>query len=296
MRVVQLRRQSGPSGGHDAGMCRLVGWVSPAPTTLAALLGEPSLTELTELSRQHEDGWGLAWWDDGELRTVRSHEPAHASAQFRAVAQDVRADAALLHLRWATPGLAVAPDNTHPFVVGSWAFGHNGAVRPADGLDALMPTGAHDLLRGDTDSERLLHVLADRVRRHGFDEGLRATVSDVCRDLTPSSLNALLLGRGDLTAVCCHGAPSLGDAPVLAGPPEDQPGYFDLCWRRQDDAVVVSSQPLGPSSWERLANGSALVVQRGTARTREISVGTFPPATLEREQRRRAQTAVPGAS
>jgi predicted glutamine amidotransferase len=142
-------------------------------------------------------------------------------------------------------------------------------------------------LRGDTDSERLLHLLLDRVTEHGLDEGLRRTVSDICRELTPSSLNALLLGRQELTAVCNHGAPSLGDAPVLDGPPEDQPGYFDLRWRRTVDAVVVTSEPLDDGEWTPMRNGTALIVRRGTADVRTIDIGRFPPAALAREQLRR---------
>jgi predicted glutamine amidotransferase len=200
----------------------------------------------------------------------------------------VRADAALLHLRWATPGLAVRPENTHPFLVGDWAFGHNGAVRPAEGLLPMLSAAEAVELRGDTDSERLLHVLLARVRDHGLDEGVRRTVADVCAELTPSSLNALLLGRKELTAVCCHGAPSLGDAPVLAGPPEDQPGYFDLRWRQTDDAVIVTSEPLDEGEWAPMRNGTALVIERSKGKVRTVDIGTFPPAALAREQSRRS--------
>jgi predicted glutamine amidotransferase len=221
--------------------------VSATPLTLAEALGEDGLAALHALSYQHADGWGMAWWDGAHLRSQRSHQPAYSSPAWAAATREFRSDAALVHLRWATPGITVAPENTHPFLVGDWAFGHNGAVRPADGLLPLLSPGEAEHLQGDTDSERLHKVLLARVSAAGLEEGLRQTVSDVCDELTPSSLNALLLGRDSLTAVCCHGAPSEGDAPVLDGPPEDQPGYFDLRWRRVDDAVVVASQPLGAS-------------------------------------------------
>jgi predicted glutamine amidotransferase len=273
-----------------------VGWVSPSPTTLTEVLGAAGLSELTALSRQHEDGWGIAWWDGDELRSLSSHLPAHASPEWAAAAHEVRSDAALVHLRWATPGLAVTPDNTHPFLVDDWAFGHNGAVRPADGLLPLLAPGQIGALRGTTDSERLLHVLLARVRSQGLDDGLRRTVEDICRDLTPSSLNALLLGRDGLTAICCHGAASEGEAPVLEGPPEDQPGYFDLRWRRQDGTVVIASEPLGPEAWSRVENGTALVVRRGNAEARTVQIGRFPPEAQARELARRAATVNLGAS
>lgn len=268
-------------------MCRLVGWVSPTPVSLVEVLGAAGLEELTALSHQHEDGWGIAWWDGEEQRSMRSHLPAHASDDYLAATREVRSDAALLHLRWATPGIAVTPENTHPFLIRDWAFGHNGAVRPADGLLPLLTPEQVAGLRGSTDSERLLHVLLARIKAHGLDEGLRRTVTDVSAELTPSSLNALLLGRDELTAVCCHGAASEGEAPVVEGPPEDQPGYFDLRWRRQDDAVVIASQPLGSQEWSRLDNGTALVVRRHSAQTRTVVIGAPSPAAIAREQARR---------
>jgi predicted glutamine amidotransferase len=280
--------------GRIIRMCRLVGWVSDSARSLADVLGDDGLAELMALSRQHADGWGMARWDGPELRTERSHLPAYSSPEFAALAHETRADAALVHLRWATPGLPVAPENTHPFLAGDWAFGHNGAVRPAGGLLPLLSSSARAGLGGDTDSERLLHVLLDRIGAHGLEDGLRRTVADVCDELTPSSLNALLLGRDELTAVCCHGAASIGAAPVLEGPPEDQPGYFDLRWRREEGTVVVVSQPLGDYPWVLLDNGSALVVRRHAVECRAVQIGTFPADALRRERARR--TAAHGAS
>lgn len=274
-------------------MCRLAGWVSRVPATLGEVLGADGLAELMALSHQHADGWGLAWWEGGRLRRLASPLPAHACPDFAAALQ-VRADAALLHLRWATPGLRVAPENTHPFLAGDWAYGHNGAVRPADGLLALLPPGTREQLAGDTDSERLLHVLLDRVGAHGLAEGLRRTVADVCAELTPSSLDALLLGRDALTAVCSHAADGEGDAPATEGPPEDRPGYFDLRWRQDDGLVVVASEPLGGRPWQRLPDGTALVVPRDGSPPRTVPVGRFPAAARRREQARRRAAVEPG--
>lgn len=273
----------------------MVGWVGTSPRTLADVLGEDGLRELTALSQQHADGWGIAWWEGDRLRTRSSHLPAHSTPDFELAAREVRSDAAFVHLRWATPGLPVTAGNTHPFLVGDWAFGHNGAIRPAVGLLPLLSPDEVGALGGGTDSERLLHVLLARIGRHGHDDGLRRTVEDVCRDLTPSSLNALLLGRDELTALCCHGGPTEGEIPVPNAPPEDLPGYFDLRYRADEGAVVVASQPLGSADWARLSNGTALVVRRGDARTRTVDVGSFPTDTLRRERSRRATAAALGA-
>lgn len=276
-------------------MCRLVGWVSTSPRTLAEVLGESGLRELIALSHQHADGWGIAWWEGDRRHATSSHLPAHSSPDFLAAVREVPSDAALVHLRWATPGIGVSPGNTHPFLRGDWAFGHNGAIRPAAGLLPLLSSDEVGALGGDTDSERLLQVLLARIERHGLDQGLRRTVEDVCRDLTPSSLNALLLGRDELTALCCHGGPAEGETPAPNAPPEDLPGYFDLRWKTGDGTVVVASEPLGSADWARLSNGTALVVRRADAAARTVDVGSFPPDTLQRERTRREAAATLGA-
>jgi transglutaminase-like putative cysteine protease/predicted glutamine amidotransferase len=261
---------------------------------VAEALGEPGLAELTELSRVHADGWGIAWWEGERLRSQSSEQPAHSSAEFAAAVRKIRADAVLLHLRWATPGIPVGAANTHPFRAGDrWAFGHNGAVRPADDLLALLTVDQQAALNGDTDSERLMHLLLTRIDAHGLDEGLRQTVADVGRDLTPSSLNSLLLGRDELTALCCHYVTPEGTTPPASGLPEDQPGYFDLCWTRLGEAAIVASEPLGQRQWEPIPNGTALVLRRCDAEARAVEVGTFPPAALAREQARRELATAP---
>ena len=41
-------------------MCRMLGYVTRTPATLADLLGEQDLQDFAELSRKHGDGWGFA--------------------------------------------------------------------------------------------------------------------------------------------------------------------------------------------------------------------------------------------
>ena len=49
-------------------MCRLLAWAGREPVTVAEALGEPELAGFTELSRQHADGWGMAWWPSAARR------------------------------------------------------------------------------------------------------------------------------------------------------------------------------------------------------------------------------------
>nr|MBA3908272.1 class II glutamine amidotransferase [Pseudonocardiales bacterium] len=199
----------------------------------------------------------------------------------------IRSTGAILHLRWATPGIPVQPGNTHPFVRDGHAFAHNGSIWARHdmlGLIDPLPT-----LEGDSDSELYLLALLQRVRAHGFDDGLRATITDLTAELTPSSLNALLLGDGVLTALCCN----VGDAGCPAdarpdAPPEDLPGYYDLRVRHVGGATIVASSGWAEDApWERVENGTALVLPAGGGTTRSLPIGRYPEAAESRATKKR---------
>jgi len=134
-------------------MCRLLGYCARGEAALADLIGEDGLDRLVALSELHSDGWGMAWYDspdpDGpdpdrsepaaagpviRKSTLRADEP-----EFEKLARQPLGDLGLVHLRWATPGLAVNDRNTHPFQFGNYAFAHNGAVHPQDRLGEILP-------------------------------------------------------------------------------------------------------------------------------------------------------------
>ncbi len=268
-------------------MCRLLGWVSDQPRTLAELIRPEELAEFTELSRLHADGWGIAWYDsDGVLQTMRSEDAAFSSVAYAEAVAGIASTAAILHLRWATPGIPVQPTNTHPFVRDGWAFAHNGSIWPRDGLLDLLEE--EPVLEGTSDSELYLLALLQRVGALGFDDGLRQTVVDITAELTPSSLNAMLLGNGALTAMSCN----IGDAgcPGVTGPEtpaEELPGYYDLRYRVLDAATLVASSGWADDTgWEHLDNGTAMVLSPGAV-PRVVPVGLFPEAAAERATKMR---------
>ena len=269
-------------------MCRLLGWVSDRPRTLAELLTPQQLAEFTELSRHHADGWGISWYDaDGQLQTLRSQGAAYQDDAYAEAVAGIRSTAALLHLRWATMGIAVQPGNTHPFVRDGYAFAHNGSIWPRDGLLDLLDVVPDDL-RGDSDSELYLLVLLQRVAKLGFDEGLRETITAITEDLTPSSLNAMLLADGGLTAMSCN----VGDAgcPAEPGPddgPEKLPGYYDLRVRHLDGATLVASSGWADdAAWDRVENGTALILSVGGG-ARAVPIGLYPEAAEIRATNKR---------
>lgn len=250
-------------------MCRLLAYASRTPVSLTDLLGAEDLDEFVQLSRLHCDGWGLSWAEDRGVSTIRVPEPAHSSPEFVRVSQEHRTDLAIAHARWATDGLAIDVTNTHPFTDGTVGFAHNGAIRPADALDALVPPELAAERHGTTDSERYFLAVLGRTRTMGPAEALASVANDIVDggyDFT--CLNAMLLTDDRLIALNRFRP----EAEAAEGPE-----YYRLRYRVTPDAVVVASSGWG-SGWQTLDNGQMLVVQRHTLETEILDVAPVPAA------------------
>ncbi|MDQ1549330.1 MAG: hypothetical protein QOD27_988 [Microbacteriaceae bacterium] len=241
-------------------MCRLLGYVTRTPTTLAELLGEKELDEFTELSLKHADGWGMAWATENGVEVTKSPDAARSSALFGRTAHEHLADLGMIHLRWATLGLNVVPENTHPFTDGTIAFAHNGSVKPPSSLDALVPADFAALRHGTTDSERYFLAVLARMREapsQGADpaSALAETVSLIASTLEFSSLNAMIATPTELIAV--------SQFDPIAEAREAEPQYYQLRYRVGPDSVIVASSGWG-TGWQVVGNGEMLIVDRTT--------------------------------
>lgn len=277
-------------------MCRLIGWVSARPRTLAQLVGEDRIDALVaDVSRLHPDGWGAALSDrpdDPDLDVQRSTEGALRDPGFVSVARNARAQAALLHLRRATAGYAVDARNTHPFVLNGWAFAHNGTIPSAERIDALLGGEWRARRAGTTDSERYFLCVLERMDKEGdLVEGIRAAVADIRQECGLGSMNAMLLGPEALVVVHARAGsvPPVdilletvgGDLSLL--PPEHTDQYYDLRYRSSADSIVISSTGMPDASWTPLAEESVLVADRATGTVSVWPLAGGPPtSTVER--------------
>jgi len=243
-------------------MCRLLGSVSRTPVTVDQVLGTGRRAFL-ELAVKHGDGWGHAWSSGGSLRVTKAPGSALDDADFAAVAGGEPAEAALTHLRWATLGLHIGLDNTHPFTDGTVAFAHNGSIAPPAALDALIAPDVAGRREGDTDSERYFLALLSRLPGRDAGTALATTVRDIlASEATVLSLNCMLLTPDALYAVCSY----------AEGHQED-PHYYPLLYRATGETVVVASTGwTDRADWRSLTNGQMLVVERGSLRTSVMSV------------------------
>ena len=148
-------------------MCRLFGCRSREASAVSHELFHGA-NALRALSREHPDGWGLGWYENGAPRVVRSLTPAHGDKDFEKLSHYVSAPTVVAHVRKASIG-RVAPENTHPFQRGPWLFAHNGTLpeweRGRPRLEEQIAPALRADLRGETDSERCFFVFLTRLRR-----------------------------------------------------------------------------------------------------------------------------------
>ena len=138
-------------------MCRLIGFASPVPTTLTEQIGKDEVARFGDMSALHADGWGTAWLQPEaahpqrlQLEGYRSIERAPRDPWFAELAERTPTVAQLVHLRWATEGLAVSFANTHPFSQDGITLAHNGSISPRPVLDSLLSPAARATLHGPT--------------------------------------------------------------------------------------------------------------------------------------------------
>ena len=256
-------------------MCRLLGYCARDETALADLIGDDGLGRFVALSELHSDGWGMAWYEGSEPRIRKS--PLRADdPEFEKLARQPLGDLGLVHLRWATPGLAVNDSNTHPFRYGSYAFAHNGAVHPQDRLGEILPPAWEDRVCGTTESERYLLLIMSLLPAHGGDmvAAIAAAAAAIERAFAPNSLNAVLLAPSHLYAISWHDRAKVPEAKLrergYRDRPEEIAAYFDLAYQARADAVVIASSGWPQAGWSPVPNRHVVVVERGTLGTRVL--------------------------
>ena len=145
-------------------MCELFAMSARYPSTVQLSLEE--FSRHGGLSGPHKDGWGIAWYDERDVRLVKEAFPAAGSACVRFIQDNPFATpVAISHVRKATQG-AVALRNCQPFVRelgGLWhCFAHNGDLSGIES-DAHMTAETYQPV-GETDSERAFCALLERLR------------------------------------------------------------------------------------------------------------------------------------
>ena len=236
-------------------MCELLGFSSRKRRRRNDLL-----REFYSHAESHPHGWGLARFPDGGAPLVEK-EPVCAtrSACLAGLLADPVEDRALIaHIRLATVG-HIEYENCHPFTATDnsgriWTLAHNGTIFNGPELNDYI-----GIQYGDTDSERVLLHLIDRIDREqirlgrALDEEERfGTLAAVIAELSKGNKLNLLIYDGEVLYAHCN----------FRG---------TLHVRREADAVTFSTRPLSGEGWEEAPFTSLVAAKDG-----EI-IRTSPP-------------------
>jgi len=236
-------------------MCRLLGYSSSIPTTFNEAVGN-NFNEFVNLAKDHCDGWGIATTQNHKADLYKEPVAANKSEHFSEQLASHKSNAALLHLRWATEGMPVNQNNTHPFTYQDITFIHNGSISPATVLDPLIDKKYLDLAKGTTDSERYFLYLLTQIERHGFVEGVKAGLTYIKSNCSYSSINMMIINSEYFIAACIYNQDKIPDKF------KEDNDYYYLKYTKKDGQIVVASSGWNQEGWSDLPNGSVLVVER----------------------------------
>ncbi len=263
-------------------MCELFALSSKAPAT--ATLSLETFAAHGGDSAPNKDGWGVAYFEDGDVRRLRDSGAAFTSPWVRFVEeQGLSSTVVVSHIRKATVG-AVALRNTQPYCreLGGrmHVFAHNGHVPDVEGSRKFALGAFHPV--GETDSEHAFCALLQRVADAGTDgvlpprETLIEVVASFAADLRALGPANFIYSDGEVLIAHGHrrrqsdgnfGAPGLHtlcrqcagiDAPVSGG------GLTVASPRQQ--VTLVASVPLTDEAWTPLGEGELVVLEAGHIR------------------------------
>lgn len=262
-------------------MCRWAAYVG-SPIWLEDVICRPghSLVRQSHGARHcltpvNGDGFGVAWYGERvEPGLYRDVMPAWADSNLQSLAATVRSALFLAHVR-ASTGTATSRNNCHPFVVGRWAFMHNGQFggweRFRRHAEALISDEFFAHRKGTTDSEALfLLALSEGLDRDPAGAMARATArfEALARDRGAPPHARLAVAFSDGRRLYALRYASDGQAPSL---------YHRWSDTRQGRAVVSEPLELDETGWLEVPAGSFCVFEGAG-----LQITPFDPAVLAR--------------
>ena len=263
-------------------MCELLAIASRHPTAVSMSLDQ--FAGHGSADSDNKDGWGIVYYEEGDIRRFRDVGPAGASTWVDFVEeQEIHSTLFMAHIRQANVGTIGLP-NTHPFareLGGSMhTFAHNGFLK--DFTDSgLFRTSRFNCL-GETDSEwafcGLLEGLAD-LWLEGDDippiADRLAVISDFAAKIRSLGIANFIYGDGD--ALFVHADRRIQEDGVVR-----EPGLWLHRQTASDNIEAVSgggggveidsppqqivmaaSVPLAEDGWEPLPGGALLALRNG---------------------------------
>lgn len=198
-------------------------------------------------------GWGMAFFYDNDNAVSLEKEPVSSVKSVylkNRLTEEIMADKLIAHIRKASKG-GVEYKNSHPFIRRddtnrAWTLAHNGTIFESPELDPYLSRQ-----KGQTDSERILYYLVDRINAAHRAAGRELTekerfsvVDEVVHTVTPENKVNLLIYDGDLFYVHTNHKDSLHRC--LMG-----------------KALLISTKPLDQNDWEKVPMNTLLAYRDG---------------------------------
>jgi len=122
----------------------------------------PARAALSADVGQNPDGWGIGFYQGGEVLLQKRPKAPPGVVDFYAHLRELRTDVVIGHVRSATVGKTGKTENTHPYRFRSWLFAHSGTITKFPEVRAELLESVPDFLRrnirGQTDSEHIFHL------------------------------------------------------------------------------------------------------------------------------------------
>jgi len=242
-----------------------MGYVSADKTSFPAIVGD-YFSDFVALSSVHCDGWGLSTIDQSGSDIVlnRKVEAAAESSTFDATVAKNIADGALLHLRWATKGLSISENNTHPFMYEDYSFIHNGSIFPPDAVAQFIDPKFNSLIVGETDSEHYFYLVMTEVEKLGLVAGVKSALAIIKEHGDTTSLNCMLMNRDYFLTVSEHDTARKPD-----WAPDD---YYEIKYLPTPEGVLFASSGWNQPGWTTLDNHHAALVNRSSFEIEVIAI------------------------
>ncbi|MEO0335179.1 MAG: class II glutamine amidotransferase [Pseudomonadota bacterium] len=162
-------------------MCRIFGFRSVIMSQVHRSLMSAD-NALSSQSREHPDGWGVAYYAGGAPHVIKSAQAALNDSLFQKVSGVVSSETVLAHVRKSTQGDNTLL-NTHPFQFGRWTFIHNGHIpnfeKYKPDLEKVILPKFRRFVLGDTDSEIIFFVILSYLQGHTDIEKRGISIDDL---------------------------------------------------------------------------------------------------------------------
>ncbi|MFQ5617213.1 MAG: class II glutamine amidotransferase [Anaerolineales bacterium] len=196
----------------------------------------------------HEDGWGLAFYRDGELAVHKSGLSLldERNTLYSILDEAQTSPVMILHLRKSAWADTSNTRHAHPFFRGNSVFFHNGVVYDYQGL--VADKGLPGLPADARDTEVFFyHVMSGKAQDLG--EKFLDSAATIKQKHRFSALNCLFSDGERLFAYRDYAK---------------EEDYYSLYKARSGNSCLISSEPLDENmEWEMMAQEEFLAIELG---------------------------------